>query len=305
MIQNKVPLEILHLTKKYGKMLAVDDVSFSIHPGEVFGLLGPNGAGKTTIISMIATLEKPTSGNIEVFGNNMREDPRKGKYLMGIVPQELINHGYFTVFEIMQIHSSYYGIHKNEKRIQYLLETLDLWKHKDKSVHYLSGGMKRRLLIGKALLHNPKLLLLDEPTAGVDIELRAQMWEFIRDLKKKNRSILLTTHYLEEAEKLCDRIGILHHGKLRMLEDTKVILEKMTSREILIILNEPFSPPESPYLIEKNTTSLLFQVPRNFTLGSLLNEIQIPTALIQDIEIRDGKLEDAFRIVLGDTYEPS
>ncbi|GAB4190343.1 MAG: ABC transporter ATP-binding protein [Simkaniaceae bacterium] len=296
------PLYVSKLTKDYNSFRAVDNLSFEIFPGEIFGLLGPNGAGKTTTISMITTLEKPTFGTIKIFGKNILAQAKEAKSMMGVVPQELINHGYFSVWEIMKIHSSYFGLWKNEAKITHLLKMLDLWTHRNKFVTALSGGMKRRLLIAKALVHDPKLLLLDEPTAGVDIELRSQMWKFVKELRNQGLSILLTTHYLEEAEKLCDRIGILHHGRLRALERTKTIIEKMTHREVLIILNEPFDL-KSEYLIERKKDALLFHIPRNFSLRDLLNRINLPIGIIRDIEVRDGNLEDAFQVILEDKHE--
>ncbi len=294
---SNLPLYVSKITKHYGNLCAVDNLSFQIHPGEIFGLLGPNGAGKTTAISLITTLEKQSSGLIQVFGKNTLAEPTAAKFFLGVVPQELINHGYFTVWEIMKIHSSYFGLWSNEERITYLLKMLDLWVHRHKYITMLSGGMKRRLLIAKALVHSPKLLLLDEPTAGVDIELRAQMWKFIEELRNEGLSILLTTHYLEEAEKLCDRIGILHHGKLLSLEKTNVLLEKSTYREVLIVLNESFQCA-SKHLIDQKKDKLLFHIPRNSTLRDLLNEIQLPIGIIRDVEIRDGNLEDAFKMIL-------
>ncbi|NRA90934.1 MAG: ABC transporter ATP-binding protein, partial [Simkaniaceae bacterium] len=214
------PLKIKNLTKSYGKVVAVDDASFEIHPGEVFGLLGPNGAGKTTIISNIVTLQAFSKGVIEVFGIDIQKNPRLAKSHIGFVPQELIHHGFFSVEEILKYNASYFGIPLDKDHLKYLLDKLHLYHHRKKLVNQLSGGMKRRLLIIKALMHKPKLLLLDEPTAGVDIELRASLWKFIQELKKDNLSILLTTHYLEEAERLCDRIGILNQGVLKKVDTT-------------------------------------------------------------------------------------
>ena len=209
------PLKVVNLKKSYGSVHAVNGVSFELNEGEIFGLLGPNGAGKTSIISTIVTLEKPTSGTVEVFGRDVRKDPRFTSTQTGLVPQELINHGYFTLEEILHFHSGYYGIAKNQERIDYLLNKLSLYEHRNKRVRQLSGGMKRRLLIAKALVHSPKLLLLDEPTAGVDIELRETLWSFVRELQKEGMSILLTTHYLEEAEELCDRVAIIDRGEVK------------------------------------------------------------------------------------------
>ncbi|MES2962917.1 MAG: ABC transporter ATP-binding protein, partial [Bdellovibrionota bacterium] len=176
------PIRITDLVKDYGSLRAVDHVSFEMKPGEIFGLLGPNGAGKTTLISTLVTLEEPTEGKVEIFGLDVTKEPERIKMLTGFVPQELIHHGYFDVEEIMEFHSGYFGRRKNKERIDWLLQKLSLYDHRKKKVKQLSGGMKRRLLIAKALVHEPKLLLLDEPTAGVDIELREQLWRFVDEL---------------------------------------------------------------------------------------------------------------------------
>ncbi|MCB0357844.1 MAG: ABC transporter ATP-binding protein, partial [Bdellovibrionales bacterium] len=227
-----LPLQVIELVKNYKNVEAVKNVSFQIQPGEIFGLLGPNGAGKTSIISCAVTLEQPTSGNIKIFGHDVQKEPKLAKYKMGIVPQELIHHGFFNTREILEIHSGYYGLINNRKRIDYLLQKLGLWEHREKKVRQLSGGMKRRLLVAKALVHQPKLLLLDEPTAGVDIELRESLWKFVRELQKEGVSVLLTTHYLEEAEELCDRVGILNSGKLIRVGETHQLIKELTHRRV-------------------------------------------------------------------------
>ncbi len=288
------PLRIKNLTTKYDKLVAVDDVSFEIQPGEVFGLLGPNGAGKTTIISNIVTLQAPTSGTIEVFG----KPPPLAKKEVGFVPQELIHHGFFSVEEILKFHASYFGLSLDRPYLKYLLEKLHLWHHRKKMVSQLSGGMKRRLLIVKALLHKPKLLLLDEPTAGVDIELRASLWQFILELKKENLSILLTTHYLEEAERLSDRIGILDHGHLGKIDTTQKLLEKHSSKKVTLALTKPLPSLSHPFLKGQSDHHLDFQMPNDTPLSKLFAEIKIPLDAIQDINIKVGTLEDVMHNVL-------
>lgn len=220
------PLSLENFKKSYGKVQAVKGVTFDLRPGEIFGLLGPNGAGKTSIISCITTLEKPTGGTIKVFGRDVVTESRQSKMLVGCVPQEVINHGYFNVEEIMKFHSGYFGFRNNQDRIEELLHELRLAEHRHKKVKQLSGGMKRRLMIAKALVHSPKLLLLDEPTAGVDIELRDSLWQFVGKLKKAGTTILLTTHYLEEAERLCDRVAVINRGELIALEETRTLVQK-------------------------------------------------------------------------------
>lgn len=290
-----LPLEIEQLRKTYrgGTVEAVKGISFSVKPGEIFGLLGPNGAGKTTIISTITTLEQPTSGTAKVFGVDVAKDPLFTKKQIGVVHQEVITSGFFSVQEILQFHSGYYGIRNNDERIKFLLAKLSLYEHRNKKVKQLSGGMKRRLMIAKALVHNPKLLLLDEPTAGVDISLREDLWKFVQELRNEGMSILLTTHYLEEAQSLCDRVGIINLGSLVCLGETKEIIRQYTNKKIRVVLTEDYLV-QSPYLLEANNKELLFIVPQDKSLGEFLTEVAIPTNLIKDVQIHEGDLEQAF-----------
>jgi ABC-2 type transport system ATP-binding protein len=300
------PIKVTSLIKDYGvkddgHLRAVDQVSFEMRPGEIFGLLGPNGAGKTTLISTIVTLEEPTSGTVEVFGNNVQDKPSLTKTLTGFVPQELIHHGYFDIEEIMTFHSGYFGLRRNKERIDWLLQKLSLYEHRKKKVKQLSGGMKRRLLIAKALVHDPKVLLLDEPTAGVDIELREQLWAFVSELKAQGMSILLTTHYIQEAEQLCDRVGILQKGRLRRLGPTRELIKELTKREIVVHLKEaPTVDPVSPLFLRREGHELVFQTPSSMGAGDLLCSLGYDLKQVSDLAIREGSLEDALKRVLGD-----
>lgn len=296
---SRYPLEVSHLVKSYGSLKAVNDVSFHIEPGEIFGLLGPNGAGKTSIISTITTLEEPTSGHVKVFGHDVRKQTKLAKVNTGVVPQEIINHGYFTVEEILNFHSGYYGILKNTERIHFLLNKLQLWEHRAKKVKQLSGGMKRRLLIAKALVHSPKLLLLDEPTAGVDIELRASLWDFVCELKAEGMSILLTTHYLEEAEKLCDRVGILQSGVIKKVGPTGQLIKELTQRKVCFAFKDRVPEVNHDYLYEKTENKMTFSIPSNMELGQLLADLDIDLKSLVDVQIEEGSLEDAFVNILG------
>ena len=293
------PLKVDQLTKNYGNLTAVSDVSFEMRPGEIFGLLGPNGAGKTSIISCTVSLESPTNGSVQVFGYDVRKNPLLCKSQIGLVPQEIVNHGYFSVEEILKFHSGYYGYRQNNERIDYLLERLALSDHRFKKVKQLSGGMKRRLLIAKALVHRPRLLLLDEPTAGVDIELRNSLWSFVEDLKKEGVSILLTTHYLEEAEKLCDRVGILHQGKLLRLGETKALIQDLTHRKIRLKVVDESLSCSHPHFMGLYQGYFEFSVPAKVHAGQLLSELKLDLKMISDIQIQEGNLEDAFRMVLS------
>lgn len=294
------PLVIDHLTKYYGSLCAVDNVSFTIHRGEIFGLLGPNGAGKTSIISTITTLEEPTRGSVSVFGYDVTKDSLKAKLLTGCVPQELVHHGFFSLEEILGIHSGYYGLMNNQERIDYLIDKLALNRHRHKKVKELSGGLKRRMMIAKALVHSPKLLLLDEPTAGVDIELRALLWDFVRELKNEGVSILLTTHYLEEAEALCDRVLFLDEGKTKLIGEPKHLIRELTEREVVMVLKKPVPPISHPHLVCQTDHQLVFRFAASKSMGELIAELPLETKGIQDFIIREGKLEDAFQTIMSE-----
>ncbi len=294
------PLVVNKLVKNYGDHQAVKDVSFRVRPGEIYGLLGPNGAGKTSLISCVVTLQKPTSGDIQLYGVDPHKNPIQAKKHIGFVPQEVINSGYFTVYEIMQFQSGYFGIRKNDERIDFLLNRLGLWNDRHKKVKALSGGMKRRLLIAKALVHSPKVLLLDEPTAGVDIELRIALWNFVGELKREGLSILLTTHYLEEAEQLCDRVGILREGTLVKEGNTYELVRGLTKRKVTLKLKTE-SPIQHPEIIGSDGAgSWEFMVSSQKGVGELLNELALPVSALADVKIEEGDLEDVFRYVLGE-----
>lgn len=292
-------LRVEGLSKNYGAFEAVKKVSFSIEEGEVFGLLGPNGAGKTTIISSIVTLVEPTEGSITVGGVDLKKEPDKAKESIGFVPQELIHYGFFNVLEILRYHASYYGVVLEKKRLEDLLDKVGLWEHRKKMVSQLSGGMKRRLLLVKALLHRPKLFLLDEPTAGVDVELRETLWKFILGLKEEGMSILLTTHYLEEAERLCDRVGILHHGKIKRVDRTETLLKEHSSKRVTVILSHPIERVVHPLLKNQGDYHLDFSMPNEMPLLQVLEEGNIPLQAIRDVNVKVGTLRDVMENVLN------
>jgi ABC-2 type transport system ATP-binding protein len=296
---NEMPLVLSQITKSYGDFKAVDNVSFKIGSGEIFGLLGPNGAGKTSIISMITTLESISSGSLQVFGREVEKEPLWIKSKIGVVAQEVVNHGFFDVSEILEFQSGYYGLRKNKERIDYLLNKLSLWEHRSKKVKQLSGGMKRRLMIAKALVHSPKLLLLDEPTAGVDIELRECLWDFVVDLQKEGTSILLTTHYLEEAESLCQRVGIIHKGQIRYTGETREIIAQLTQRHVKITLTKNRQLANTAEFMQNVGRCWEYLIPSQKTLGELFAELAIAAEEIEDINVTEGDLEEAFIKVLG------
>ena len=292
-------LEIKNLVKSYGSLKAVDDVSFEIHKGEIFGLLGPNGAGKTSLISTVMTLEKINSGQVYVCGHDVEKQASVTKSLTGFMPQDIIIHGYFTVREIIKFYSGFCGVWPNSDRIDYLLKRLNLWDQRNSKVRTLSGGMKRRLLIVKALVHSPKLLLLDEPTAGVDIQLRNSLWEFIKELKQET-SILFTTHYLEEAEKLCDRVAFIHKGKIRQIGETHKLISHLTNRKLLIKFKKNLSFKNKCHAGRDKQGYEVFLLPYSLTAGQFLKELNVNMNEIQDLKVKEGSLEDVFNRVTED-----
>ena len=294
-------LEVKNVVKSYGSLRAVDHVSFDINKGEIFGLLGPNGAGKTTLISSIMALEPFDKGQITVCGLDNQTHPRQIKTMTGFMPQELVYHGYFNVREIIQFYSGFCGVWPKPEAAESLMKKLSLWEKRNQKVRALSGGMKRRLMLAKALIHSPRLLLLDEPTAGVDIDLRNGIWNLIRDLKKEGASILFTTHYLEEAEKLCDRVGFIHKGKIRQLGETKKLIAKLTARHIAIRLkNSGGRFAGHRHYAGKEGGYDIFLLPYSASPGSLLEELSLKSGDILDLKIKEGSLEDIFQRVLKD-----
>lgn len=213
-------VSIRNVVKHFGTLKALAGVSLDIQPGDFFGLLGPNGAGKTTLISALAGLARPDSGAISVMGHDVIRDFREARRRLGVVPQELVFDPFFNVRETLRIQSGYFGIRKNDDWIDEILANLDLTQKAEVNMRRLSGGMKRRVLVAQALVHKPPVIVLDEPTAGVDVELRQGLWQFIRRLNGEGHTIILTTHYLEEAEALCNRIALMKQGRLVALDTT-------------------------------------------------------------------------------------
>lgn len=293
-------LEVSKLTKEYGSVRALNELTLEIEAGEIFGLLGPNGAGKTSLISILTTLEEATQGSAKIFGFDVEKESKYTKPLLGVVSQEIVSHGFFDLQEILRFQSGYYGLRNNTEHIQYLLHKLNLWEHRDKKVKQLSGGMKRRLMIAKALVHNPKLLLLDEPTAGVDIQLRELLWEFVRELKSDGLTIMLTTHYLQEAEELCDRIAVINKGELACVKSTRDIISELSQREVSMALKtrRVFS---HPYLVNQNQNQIRFLIPAPVPMGELLRSLDIQTDEIIDLQIKEGGLEEAMKRVLNNS----
>src|ERR1700674_5046246 len=225
-------IEIERLEKRYPTTHALRGVSLEVKQGEFFGLLGPNGAGKTTLISILAGLARPTTGHAKVLGHDVVTDYRNARRKLGVVPQEIVFDPFFSVRETLRLQSGYFGLRANDAWIDELLASLHLTDKADANMRQLSGGMKRRVLVAQALVHRPPVIVLDEPTAGVDVELRQTLWKFISRLNREGHTIVLTTHYLEEAEALCDRLAMLRRGEVVALERTSTLLQRFAGMQL-------------------------------------------------------------------------
>lgn len=285
-----------------GSLTALDGVSFDIEEGEFFGLLGPNGAGKTTLISILAGLAKATSGSIKVNGLDVQNEPLKTRKLLGIVPQELVFDPFFTVKEALKFQSGYFGVSKNDDWIEELLVSLGLADKANSNMRQLSGGMKRRVLVAQALVHKPPVIVLDEPTAGVDVELRQTLWQFIDRLNKQGHTVLLTTHYLEEAEALCQRIAMLKTGRVVALNKTSELL-KAASSNVLRFKLDAALPAELAKLAR--VTGRIVQLPAHNAeqIEGYLSSIRLAGLTAEDVEIRKADLEDVFIEVMGGHHD--
>lgn len=288
-------LDIQSVTKQYGSFVALHETSFQIPQGEFFGLLGPNGAGKTTLISMIAGLAKPSSGNLLVAGYDVIKDYRKARRSLGVVPQELVFDPFFTVRESLDLTSGYYGIKGNGRWVEEILEGLGLADKADTNTRQLSGGMKRRLLVAQALVHRPPVILLDEPTAGVDVELRKTLWEFIQRLNTDGHTVVLTTHYLEEAQELCSRIGMLKQGRMVALEPTASLLNRFSAGRMMVRISGA-ALPESlvEQIIERDGNRYILRVDTFDLVELSLAMLRQAGCVIDDLEVSHADLEDVF-----------
>ena len=232
-------VKISGLSKRYGSgLMALKDVSLEIRNGEIFALLGPNGAGKTTLISTVCGIATPSQGRVEVGGHDILSDYRSARSLIGLVPQELSTDAFETVWNTVKFSRGLFGRPPDAKLLEQLLRDLSLWDKRDAQIMMLSGGMKRRVMIAKALSHEPEVLFLDEPTAGVDVELRRDMWKLVRSLRERGVTIILTTHYIEEAEQMADRIGVIRRGELMLVEETAALMKKLGRKQLRLQLSE-------------------------------------------------------------------
>jgi ABC-2 type transport system ATP-binding protein len=284
------------VAKSFGSVRALGEVSLEIAQGEFFGLLGPNGAGKTTLISIIAGLTRASAGTASVMGHDVVRDYRNARRSLGVVPQELVFDPFFTVREALRIQSGYYGLRRNDAWIDEIMEHLDLTSKADTNMRALSGGMKRRVLVGQALVHKPPVIVLDEPTAGVDVELRQALWRFIRRLNEDGHTIVLTTHYLEEAEALCGRIAMLKQGQIVALDTTKNLLGRHSGCYVELRI----APDELPEALAPRVTERLahgayrLSLKDYVELETLMAELRSANVRVVEMEVMQPDLEEVF-----------
>lgn len=299
-------ISIQHLSKTYASGAhALEDVSLDIHAGEIFALLGPNGAGKTTLIGIVTGLVTKSSGKVLVDGKDIERDYRSTRGLIGFVPQEVSLDIFLSVEQVLKNQRGFYGKPADPKLIERILREMSLWDKRHEEIRALSGGMKRRVLIAKALTNEPKILFLDEPTAGVDVELRKDMWERIRSLRTSGTTVILTTHYIEEAELLADRIGVINDGKLILVEKKERLMRKMGEKKLTVRLKKPLSVLPAtlskfqPTLSENRTELSIQYSTEEETASSLLSELTILNIPYSDITTAETSLEEIFVKLVG------
>ena len=294
------PLELRGVVKRFGDFVAVSDVTLRVEEGEIFALLGPNGAGKTTLISCVTGLTRADEGSLRVFGHDVVEDFRKTRRDVGLVPQEVNFDPFFTPRESLMIQMGLMGVAPDAQRVDELLRTFALFDHRDAYTRTLSGGMKRRLLVAKALVHGPRLLFLDEPTAGVDVELRQDLWTEVVRLREQGTTIILTTHYLEEAEELSDRIGVLREGELIMVEDRDALMQRHRSHRVTLQLDRELEAVPSGLegaAVRGRTLTAPFA--GTDSLQRILDAVK-KSAEIVDMQFEQTSLEDVFMSLVSD-----
>lgn len=296
MSDSTAALLIEGVCKRFGSLQALDRVSLEVKQGEFFGLLGPNGAGKTTLISAMAGLCRADSGSIRVLGHDTVTDYRAARARLGVVPQELVFDPFFTVRETLRIQSGYFGLRRNDDWIDEILQRLDLEAKADVNMRRLSGGMKRRVLVAQALVHRPPLIVLDEPTAGVDVELRQGLWAFVRDLNRQGHTIVLTTHYLEEAESLCGRIAMLKQGRVVALERTADLLSRRMQQTLRLRLGGGTALPAEFRAVARATSDgrVAIVLDSADDVAACLARLRAAGVTFDDIELVKPDLEDVF-----------
>ncbi len=298
MTQSAIVIRDLAKTYAGGKQ-ALGGVSFDVPRGQIFGLLGPNGAGKSTLINILSGMVRKTGGTAEIWGFDIDEHPRNAKNSIGIVPQEIVFDPFFTPLETLELVAGLYGVPKAKRRSMELLEAVGLADKANAYARTLSGGMKRRLLVAKAMVHSPPVLVLDEPTAGVDIELRQQLWTYVRSLNARGVTVVLTTHYLEEAEELCDRIAIINHGQLIANKPTRELVDMAREKVVVVTTDADIATPPTHDCFEKvelgGARELAITYNKDRTnAGEVLGAVQAQGHRIVDVSTREADLEDVF-----------
>ena len=303
---NKIALSAENLTKIYSKnnnlsenVLALNKLNLEVKRGEIFGLLGPNGAGKTTFINILGGTVTKTSGNVTVWGFNLDKNPRQVRASIGIVPQEVNFDPFFSPKKLLELQAGFYGVKESERITELILKTVSLEKQANAYTRSLSGGMKRRLLIAKAMVHQPPILILDEPTAGVDVELRNNLWNNVKELNKEGVTIILTTHYLFEAQEMCDRIAIIDKGNLVALDTTQRLLDRIQTKKINfkvknIDKNKILKMEGIQFKIDSNDSISVTYEKNSLNFGEIINYLSKNNVKILDIVTEDGDLEDVF-----------
>ncbi len=292
-------INISQAHKHFGQLHALDGVDLRIEQGEFFGLLGPNGAGKTTLINLLAGLALPSSGQLSILGQDVVKQYRASRRLLGVVPQELVFDPFFTVRETLRLQSGYFGLRQNDDWIDEIMHHLTLTDKANTNMRRLSGGMKRRVLVAQALVHKPPVIVLDEPTAGVDVELRQSLWRFIQQLNRDGHTVLLTTHYLEEAEALCNRIAMLKSGKIVALDSTQNLLNTIVGCRVSLKLVGSLPAALLPQMIEQTDNSYLLALPSYQALETVLAELRMAGVAVQEMSLQQPDLEDVFLQVVG------
>jgi ABC-2 type transport system ATP-binding protein len=286
-------VQCVQISKRYGKVQALDTVDLQVETGEFFGLLGPNGAGKTTLISILAGLVRPDGGGARIMGHDVVADYRQARRMLGVVPQELVFDPFFTVRETLRIQSGYFGLRRNDDWIDEVIAHLGLTPKADANMRSLSGGMKRRVLVAQALVHKPPVIVLDEPTAGVDVELRQSLWEFIRRLNTDGHTVILTTHYLEEAEALCGRIAMLKQGRIVALDSTRNLLRGFAGLRVRLGIDRV--PAEwSPNAMREGEGVYAVNLGSYLELERLLAGIRESGQTLRELALEETDLEEVF-----------
>ena len=291
-------IQISNVEKRYKSLQALGGVSLTIEEGEFFGLLGPNGAGKTTLISIIAGLIRPDAGKVSIHGHDVTGDFRAARRKLGVVPQELVFDPFFTVRETLRLQSGYFGLPNNDKWIDEVMENLDLTNKADVNMRALSGGMKRRVLVAQALVHKPPVIVLDEPTAGVDVELRQTLWKFISRLNREGHTVVLTTHYLEEAQAMCKRVAMLKLGQVVALDTMSRLIRRISGSSLILHLKQGALPEDLRHLVthpeEAAQGKYSLRINEYSEVEQILARVRASGAVIDEMQLQQADLEDIF-----------